>query len=62
MGTELETRRNDRMMFFQILKAQETGDLNSFIANLKAGMEQEDIKIVLQEFEEWKKNREINNA
>ena len=57
MGTELETRRNDRIFFFDLLKAKDSGNLSELISKHKAGMEPEDVKLVLQEFEEWKKDK-----
>jgi len=57
MGSELETRRNDRIFLFNLLKAQSNNDWNEVISALKSGMEQDDVKVVLQEFEEWRKTR-----
>ncbi len=58
MGCELETRRNDKLCLFQILiaafESKTPGDLKKLLAWQKAHMEPEDVKLVLQEFEEWK--------
>ncbi|MCL2637953.1 MAG: hypothetical protein FWD48_06220 [Oscillospiraceae bacterium] len=55
-----DTRRNDKSVLFQALKAQYNAqtkkDFNEFISWTKAKMEPEDVKLVLQEFEEWKKD------
>ncbi|MDR1704148.1 MAG: hypothetical protein LBS19_05640 [Clostridiales bacterium] len=59
MGSELETRRNDRGYLFQILKSQHNSatpnDFEELLAWTKAQMESDDVKMVLQGFEEWKK-------
>jgi len=57
MGSELETRRNDRIFLFNILKAQKENDWAQVVSTIKAGMEQDDVKVVLQEFEEWQKTK-----
>jgi len=58
VGSELETRRIDKGYLFQILKAQHEGntpsDFKSLLAWTKSQMEPEDVKLVLQEFDEWK--------
>jgi hypothetical protein len=58
MGNELETRRNDKAYLFQILMTQyeskTPSDLKKLVAWVKAQMEPEDVKLVQQEFEEWK--------
>jgi hypothetical protein len=58
MGSELDTRRNDKACLFQILMAQyeskTPADLKKLVAWAKAQMEPEDVKLVLQEFDEWK--------
>ncbi len=58
MGSELETRRNDKLCLFQILIAWHESvtpsDFKKLISWQKAHMEPEDVKLVLQEFEEWK--------
>ncbi len=58
MGSELETRRNDKLVLFQILMAQHDSkapeDFKRIIAWQKAHMEPEDVKLVLQEFDEWR--------
>jgi hypothetical protein len=60
MGSELETRRNDKDCFLQILLAQHDSktpdDFKRLLVWIKAQMEPEDVKLVLQEFEEWKKS------
>jgi hypothetical protein len=60
MGSEAETRRNDKLCLFQILIAKHESttpsDLNKLLAWQKAHMEPEDVKLVLQEFEEWVKS------
>jgi hypothetical protein len=61
MGSELETRRNDRGYLFQILKAQNNSstphDFEELLAWTMAQMESDDVKMVLQGFEEWKKKK-----
>jgi hypothetical protein len=58
VDSEVETRRTDKSYLFQILTAQHEsttpGDFNKLIAWVKAMMEPKDVKLVLQEFEEWK--------
>ncbi len=58
MATEIEIRRNDRDYLFQMLVARERSqtpsDFKDLISQTKAKMEPEDVKLVLQEFEEWK--------
>ncbi len=58
MGSEMETRRNDKDCLLQILMAQHESsaprDFKRLLAWIKAQMEPEDVKLVLQEFEEWK--------
>ncbi len=58
MGSEMETRRNDKEHLYQLLEAQHDSqtpsDFKRIIARAKARMEPEDVKLVLQEFEEWK--------
>ncbi len=60
MGNELETRRSDRSYLFQILRAQfqskAPNDFKDLLSWVKAKMEPEDVKLVLHEFEEWKKD------
>jgi hypothetical protein len=58
LATELEIRRNDRDYLFQMLiaqfESQMPSDFKKLISQTKAKMEPEDVKLVLQEFEEWK--------
>jgi hypothetical protein len=58
MDSELATRRNDKATLFQILVAKHESktpnDFKKLLAWAKAQMEPEDVKLVLQEFEEWK--------
>jgi hypothetical protein len=58
VGSEFETRRNDKMYFTQLLRAQHysktPSDFNEVLMWIRAAMEPEDVKLVLQEFEEWK--------
>ena len=58
MGSELETRRNDKLCLFQMLKEQQGSqapkEFKGLISWQRAHMEPEDVKLVLQEFEEWK--------
>ncbi len=58
MGSELETRRSDKSYLLQILMSQHDSevpkDFKRLLAWVKAKMEPEDVKLVLQEFEEWK--------
>jgi hypothetical protein len=57
---EAETRRNDKLCLYQILKEQHDSkapsEFRSLLAWQKAHMEPEDVKLVLQEFEEWVKS------
>ncbi len=58
MCSELETRRNDKDCLLQILMAQHDSktpsDFNRILAWARAKMEPEDVKLVMQEFNEWK--------
>jgi uncharacterized membrane protein len=58
VGSELETRRNDKGYLLQILMSQyesvTPNDFKRLLAWAKGQMEPEDVKLVLQEFEEWK--------
>jgi hypothetical protein len=58
LATEIELRRNDRDFLFQLLEAQHESsvpdDFKRIIARTKAKMEAEDVKAVLQDFEDWK--------
>ncbi len=58
MDSELEIRRNDKGYLFQVLMSQyessAPGDFKKLVAWTKALMEPKDVKLVLQEFEEWK--------
>jgi hypothetical protein len=58
MGSEYETRRNDKSYLIQILLAQHDSktpsDFNRLLVWIKAQMEPEDVKLVLHEFNEWK--------
>ncbi len=60
MGSELETRHLEKSYLLQILMAQHDGetpkDFNRLLAWVRGRMEPEDVKVVLQEFEEWKKS------
>ncbi|MDR1703157.1 MAG: hypothetical protein LBS19_00515 [Clostridiales bacterium] len=60
MATEIEIRRNDRDYLYQMLVAQyrskTPSDFKDLISQTKAKMEAEDVKLVLQAFEEWKNN------
>jgi hypothetical protein len=48
----------EKDILFQLLEAQydskEPSDFKRLIARMKSKMEPEDVKLVLQEFEEWK--------
>jgi hypothetical protein len=58
MGTELETRRNDRGSLFQLYRVRDGKEpLSSAISSLQAKMEPEDVKLVKQEYEEWAKGQ-----
>jgi hypothetical protein len=58
MGNELETRRSDKSYLLQILVSQHESevpkDFKKLLMWVKAKMEPEDVKLVLQEFEAWK--------
>jgi hypothetical protein len=55
---EAENRRNDKECLFQILRARHLSatpsDFNDLLSWARSKMEAEDIKLILQEFEEWK--------
>jgi hypothetical protein len=57
MGSELETRRNDKEMLFQLYQNRDKGSINAVIASLQARMEPEDVKLVKQEYDEFKKQQ-----
>jgi hypothetical protein len=65
VGSEVEsafeTRRRDKEYLMQILLAQhdskEPRDFNRLLVWVKAQMEPKDVKLVLYEFEEWKKSQ-----
>jgi len=53
-----ETRHTERTILFQLFRAKdENNDIDSVIANLKATMEAEDVKLVQQEYDQWKKKK-----
>jgi hypothetical protein len=58
MGAEYEIRRNDKDFLYQLLEAQHESsvpdDFRRIIIWQKAHMDLKDVKLVLQEFEEWK--------
>ena len=58
MATEIELRHAEKDCFLQILMAQHRSSAPSEFKDLllwaKAKMEPEDVKLVMQEFEEWK--------
>jgi hypothetical protein len=58
LATELEIRHAERRNLFRILVARHQskhpGDFKDLLAFAKSEMEPEDVKLVLQEFEEWK--------
>jgi len=55
-----ETRHTERTILFQLLRAKdENNDIDSVIANLKATMEADDVKLVQQEYDQWKKKRKV---
>jgi hypothetical protein len=58
VGSELETRHIEKSYLLQILVAQYDSktpdDFKRLLMWVKAKMEPEDVKLVLQEFEEWK--------
>jgi hypothetical protein len=51
-----DTRRNDKSYLFQVLQAEHENCFKKLKAWTKAQMEPEDVKLVLQEFEEWLKS------
>ena len=59
MGSELETRRNDRNFLFQLYKIENGGCIEDAIANMQALMEPEDVKLVKHEFAEWEKKKKV---
>ncbi len=58
MGSEMETRHAEKRHLFRILVARHNSkspdDFKDLLAQSRAEMEPEDVKLVLQEFEEWK--------
>jgi hypothetical protein len=60
MECDQAIRRMDKGFLFQLLEAQHESsvpkDFNKLIYGAKARMEPKDVKLVLQEFEEWKSN------
>jgi hypothetical protein len=58
VATEIEIRRNDRDYLFQMLVAQHRAtspaDFKDLIAQTKAKMEPEDVKLVQKDFDDWK--------
>jgi hypothetical protein len=54
---QIDTRHGERDVLFQILVAKYNNDLDTLLANVKAKMERQDVKEVLEQFEEWKKTR-----
>jgi hypothetical protein len=54
----IDTRHAERNYLFMLLMAKYTGEIDTQIAHLQAQMEPEDVKLVKQEFEEWKKLKE----
>jgi hypothetical protein len=62
VASEIEIRRNDRDYLFQILEAQYEStfpaDFEKLIARTKSKMEPEDVKLVLQGFDEWRRQKE----
>ena len=54
MGTEI--RNLERSFLLQLLRAEcHGGNFDSVITNLRTSMDTEDVKLVLQEFDEIKK-------
>jgi hypothetical protein len=56
MGTERESRSKDKNFLFELFKIKSGGSITESIAQLQASMEPEDVKLVKQEFAEWKEN------
>jgi len=55
---EFETRRYDKEMLFQLYRVRDGKEnINDTISSLQAKMEQDDVKIVKQEYEESKLNK-----
>lgn len=58
MGSELETRRNDRGALFQLFRVRDGEEsIEDAIASLQAKMEPEDVKLVKQEYDELRRAR-----
>lgn len=55
MGSEYETRKNDKSVLFRAYEAQEDNDFESFILWQQSQMSADDVKLVKQEFEKRKK-------
>ena len=55
---DLEIRRYDKGMLFQLYRVRDGKEnINDTISSLQAKMEQDDVKIVKQEYEESKLNK-----
>jgi hypothetical protein len=55
VGSEYETRKNDKSVLFRAYEAQEDNDFESFILWQQSQMSADDVKLVKQEFEKRKK-------
>jgi len=55
MGSEYDSRKNDKSVLFQALKAQKENNIENFILWQKSQMDADDVKLVLQEFQKTDK-------
>lgn len=53
MATDIEIRHRERDLLFRALRLQRLGQLSDIIAELKSGMDSEDIELVMQRIKEW---------
>ncbi|MCL2054733.1 MAG: hypothetical protein FWG90_09930 [Oscillospiraceae bacterium] len=51
MGSEYDSRKNDKSVLFQALNAEAENDIGSFILWMKSQMDADDVKLVQQEFD-----------
>jgi len=58
MGSEYDSRKNDRSVLYQALKAKYEKDIDDFILWQKSQMDADDVKLVLQEFGQRNKTKQ----
>jgi len=57
MATDMEMRHRERDLLFRLLKAKELGSYDDVISEIITQMEKEDVEVVKQQMNEWKKLR-----